>query len=435
MSVALHEQDSAPSRKGLPRAVLLAGGALAGLAAAVLSTGCNQKGAAAKELKPADVVVTTPITDEVVDYQDFTGRLSAIPTVDLRARVTGYIKKANFKEGDHVKAGDVLFEIDPRPFNADLNQAEANLRLAQADAQLQEKNAARARRLVADKAMAPEEYQTAEATAEKSRATVKSMEAARDRAQLYVDYTRVISPVTGRVSYRYADPGNLVNQDNTILTRIVAEDPIYVYFDVDERTYLGLMESTVADSWFTSVQFPVLMRLANEEEYEHRGLADFIDNQVNANTGTIRMRALFKNPKGMLKAGLFARIRVPIGQPYKAILIPDEALQSDQGRKYVYLVKDKKVVRRYVELGQAIHGLRVIKPAAKGQADKEGIAAGDQVIISGMQRVKEGVPVEAKMQPPPKKPGSPVVKLIREREGTALGKKEKAVSEDGRAGQ
>jgi RND family efflux transporter MFP subunit len=394
---------------------LLGGGVIAVLCAAALATGCNrQKGPAGKDLKPVDVVVTTPITADVVDYQDFTGRLSAIPNVDLRARVTGYVKSAHFKEGDFVHEGDVLFEIDPRSYAADLNQAQANLRLAEAESQLQQKNAVRGRRLVADKAMAPEEYQTVEATAEKAKASVKSTEAARDRAQLYVDYTKVISPVTGRVSSRYVDPGNLVNQDNTILTTIVAEDPIYVYFDVDERTYLDLVALSPSHNWLSSGTLAVHMRLANEEEYTHRGTIDFIDNKVNANTGTIRLRGVFKNPSGTLKAGLFARIRLPIGRPYQAILIPDEALQSDQGRKYVFVANsDNKVVRKYVEPGQAIHGLRAIKPPAKGKEHEEGVAEGDRVIVSGMQRVREGAPVEVKVQPPPEKPAVPLVKEMR----------------------
>jgi RND family efflux transporter MFP subunit len=190
----------------------------------ILAAGCERSQPPAERPK-VEVVVTTPITDKVTDYQDFTGRLDAVKTVDIRARVTGYVTKAPFKEGDDVHEGDLLFEIDPRTYEADHNQAEANLKLAEADSKLQQKNAARAQRMRSDKALSQEEYETTVATAEKSKATVKSMEAARDRAKLYVDFTRVMAPWNGRISRRLVDPGNLVNADQTILTTMVTEDP------------------------------------------------------------------------------------------------------------------------------------------------------------------------------------------------------------------
>jgi RND family efflux transporter MFP subunit len=381
-------------------------GVSAALLTAILAAGCGNNQPAARGNKSVEVVVTTPITDTVTDYQDFTGRLSAVKTVEIRARVTGYVQEAPFKEGDVVHEGDLLFQIDPRTYQADLNQAKANLNLAAADHNLQEKNSERARRLIGSSAMAREDYETTVAAADKAKATVESMEAMRDRAKLYVDYTHVTAPLTGRISRRFVDPGNLVNADNTVLTTIVTENPLYAYFDVDERTYLDLKESAAPgqSSWFSGLHFPVLMRLANEEEFLHAGIVDFIDNQVSGTSGTIRMRGVFTNDKNSLKAGLFVRIRLPIGIPYKAFLIPDEALQSDQGRKCVYVVNDKnEVVYRTVKLGQAIHGLRVIK---------EGVAAGERVIVSGMQKVRPGAQVEVKMEPPPKKPDSPLGKLL-----------------------
>jgi multidrug efflux pump subunit AcrA (membrane-fusion protein) len=340
----------------------------------ILAASCQRSQPPAERPK-VEVVVTTPITDKVTDYQDFTGRLDAVKTVDIRARVTGYVTKARFKEGDDVHEGDLLFEIDPRTYEADHNQAEANLKLAEADSKLQQKNAARAQRMRSDKALSQEEYETTVATAEKSKATVKSMEAARDRAKLYVDFTRVTAPWNGRISRRLVDPGNLVNADQTILTTMVTEDPLYAYFDVDERTYL-----------------------------DHIGTVNFIDNRVNATTGTIRMRGVFPNPLKALKPNLFARIRLPTGRPYEAILIPDEAILSDQGRKYVDVVNDQEeVVYRPVTIGQEIRGLRVIK---------EGLAPGEWVIVSGMQRVKPGTKVQKKEQPPPKPPESPLSRLL-----------------------
>jgi RND family efflux transporter MFP subunit len=382
----------------------------------VIAAGCNQA-PPPKRVKPVDVVVTTPIRDQVTDYQDFTGRLSAIPTVEIRARVSGYVLSAPFQEGDFVHQGQLLFLIDPFTYKADLNQAEANLKLALADQNLEQKLANRAEELFARKAIAKEEYETTLASLEKSKASVGAMRAARKKAALYMEYTRVNAPVSGRVSSRNVDPGNLIVADNTVLTTIVAEDPLYAYFDVDERTYVDLAESSHQGkaSWFKKLQFPVLMRLATEDDFTHLGSADFIDNRVNANTGTIRMRGVFQNDKGYLKPGLFVRIRLPIGNPYRAMLIPDEALQSDQGKKFVYVVDAKgHVSRHYVKLGQAVKGLRVIQ---------QGLKMGERVIIIGQQRVRENAQVKAKLQPPPKPPGSPLAKLLASR-GRRQGDKE-----------
>jgi RND family efflux transporter MFP subunit len=258
--------------------------------------------------------------------------------------------------------------------------------------------------------MAQEDYETAMAMAEKSKANVRATEATRDRARLYVDFTRVTSPLTGRISRRFVDPGNLINADNTVLTTIVTENPLYAYFDVDERTYLDLVESASGhSSWLTGLQFPVLMSLANENKegetvFARDGTVNFIDNRVIATTGTIRMRAVFENPNDLLKSGLFVRIRLPIGSPYHTLLIPDEAILSDQGRKYVYIVNDQNAVEyRAVKPGQAIQKLRVIK---------EGLAESDRVLITGMQRVRQKAQVQATMKEPAQAPESPLTRLL-----------------------
>jgi RND family efflux transporter MFP subunit len=376
------------------------------------AAGCNSAPANAPEKKAPEVVVTTPISDEVADYEDFTGRLDGLFSIDIRARASGFVVSAPFKEGDMVHEGDLLFLIDQQPYKADLNLAEANLRLAEADQNLMQKNAVRARTLVKTNAMAVEDFDTAQAMWEKSQATVAAMGATRDRAKLNLEYTRVIAPMSGRVSRRLVDPGNLVNQDQTILTTLVTDKQLYAYFDVDERTYLNLGIPTTpgADSAADKLRFPVLLELANEDQFARTGVVNFVDNRVNANTGTIRMRAVFDNAEGTLRAGLFVRIRVPIGTRYRAALIPDEAVLSDQGRKYVYIVDDKGVVAyRKVTLGQEIKGLRVIRDTGvKG----EGIAMGEKVIISGMQRVRPGVTVHAEVQAPPRPPESPLGKLL-----------------------
>ena len=371
-------------------------------------TGCSREPAKAPERRTPEVVVAMPAVAQVADYEDFTGRLDGLKTVEIRARVTGFILTAPFKEGDLVHEGDRLFTIDPLTYKADFDLASANLKLAKADLNLQQKITARARVLMRQSAMAQEDYDTAVATAEKSQATIEAMAATKDRAKLYVDYTLVNAPLTGRISRRLVDPGNLVNADNTVLTSIVSDDQLYAYFDVDERCYLNLI-ATASSSAGTSgladqLQFPALLRLANEEEFTRSGMVNFVDNRVNANTGTIRMRAIFANPNGALRAGLFVRIRLPIGAPYEALMIPDEAILSDQGRKYVYVDDEKdEVSYKTVTLGQEMKGQVVVK---------SGLKKTDRVIVEGLQRIRPGIQVTAEVRPPAKLPESPLNKLL-----------------------
>jgi RND family efflux transporter MFP subunit len=364
--------------------------------------------------KAAEVVVTTPVRGEVVDYQDFTGRLDGFRTVDVRARVSGYITEAPFKEGDAVREGDLLFQIDPRPYQAALTQAEAQVHLQESQLKYQEALYARNRNLL-DKgqAVSMEDVQLSRAQRDTTAAQVEAARAAVDNARLNLGWTKVTAPMSGRVSRRLVDPGNLVIAEttaaNAALTTLVNDGQLYAYFDVDERTYLDLVKpyQTGHDSsWLAKLHFPVLMSLANEgEAYGHVGTTDFIDNRVVATTGTIRMRGVFDNADGRLKAGLFGRFRLPLGKPYSTVLVPGEAIQSDQGRTYVYVVgDDNKVARRYLTLGQEIKGLRVVR--------EDGLKEGERVLVSGMQRVREGAPVEIKTQPPPAPPDSPLVRLL-----------------------
>lgn len=369
--------------------------------------GCNREATRTPEKRAPEVIISNPVLAEVADFQDFTGRLEGIKTVDIRARVTGFVLTAPFQEGDLVHEGDPLFTIDPQTYKADFDLAAANLKLAKADLNLQQKTTARARVLVRSSAMAQEDYDTALATAEKSQASIEAMAATKDRAKMYLDYTQVNAPLTGRISRRFVDPGNLVNADNTILTTIVKDDELYAYFDVDERTYLDLIGATAAGKGTVpnQLQFPALLRLANEDDFSRTGLVNFVDNRVNANTGTIRMRAVFPNPGGALRAGLFVRIRLPIGAPYQALMIPDEAVLSDQGRKYVYIDNEKgEVAYRTVTLGQEIQRQRVIK---------SGLTKEDRVIVDGLQRVRPGIPVSAELRPSAKPPESPLSKLLK----------------------
>jgi multidrug efflux system membrane fusion protein len=409
-------------------------GALA-LWAAILAVGCGQT-PAAKE-KTIEVVVTTPITDDMVDYQDFTGRMDAFRTVDVRSRVTGYVDvafgadgTAPFKEGDRVKKGDVLFEIDPRPYQVVVDQVTADLATRKAETVRAEALYKRTIDLVRTKAATMEDIDKQKGDWDVARASIQQAEAKLSEAKLNLSFCRVIAPMTGRISQRKVDPGNLVKADDTLLTTIVADDQVYAYFDVDERTYLDLVGENPTASPSERVKdlkLPVLMRLANGEEFTYRGYVDFLDCRLNGNTGTIRMRAEFNNPRDSLKAGLFVRVRLPIGTAHQAQLISDEALQSDQGRKYVFVVNtvtEKKddgteetkdiVEYRPVMLGQAIQRLREIKPATKDKEGKivEGLLPGERVIVSGMQRVRAKTQVHATMQDPPKPPGFPLEKLL-----------------------
>jgi multidrug efflux system membrane fusion protein len=401
-----------------------------GLLAAGLASGCGN-GHKPPPPKAPEVIVTTPITDEVIDYQDFTGRLSAMETIDIRARATGYVTQAipHSREGQRVAKDELLFVIDPRPYKVKLDQAVAQLESAKASAVRARNLYERAYALLGKKSGFQEDVDMRKGDLDVADAAVLEAQAKVADTKLSLDFCYVTAPSAGRISRRMADPGNLVLADNTILTSLVTEDPLYAYFDVDERTYLNLLGSSAKRlmSWSGTLQYPVLMRLANEDDFVrkdrflHEGTVNFIDNQVTATTGTIRMRGVFRNPDSLLKPGLFARIRLPIGDPYRALLIPDEALQSDQGRKFVYVVKKGKndkgevidqVDYRKVSVGQAIGGLRVIQAPAKGKQDKEGIKEGERIIVVGQQRVRPGTQVTVKAQAPPKRPESSLGKLL-----------------------
>ncbi len=368
------------------------------LAGAGFLVGCNAQGPPPAPPKKNPVVqVSLPLYEDVTDYEEFTGRMEAFKSVDIRARVTGYLKKQCFKDGDEVRKNQVLFEIDPRPFDAALAQAEANLRLAEADSNLQQKLARRAEDLYARKAMSREDYETAQATYEKSLANVGALQAARDSARLNVTYTKVVAPIAGRISRRFLDEGNTVKADDTMLTTIVALDPMYVYFDINERCFQRL-QRLVKDKVIPSLQdnrTPVLFRLADEKKYEHTGTIDFEDNRLDNGTGTRRLRAVVDNYNHFFAPGLFVRVRLPVGKPHRALLMAEEALQTDQGQKFVFVVSPKGVVEsRPVQVGRVHRGLREILPGGK---PGEGLKPGEKVVVKGLQRIRQGVEATAEV--------------------------------------
>lgn len=434
MSVASHRAWPNPARDNgpalmrcFPRLRRWTGlGLQAALLVAILAAGCNHSPPLAKD-KKVEVVVTTPVSDEVLDYQDFTGRIDAFRTIEMRARVTGYVDTAPFQEGDVVRKGDLLFEIDPRTYQAQADSAAADLATRKAQANKAEALYRRSLDLIRTKASSQEDVDNQKGDWEVAKAAILQAEAKLRETKLNLSFCRVISPVTGRISRRNVDPGNLVKADDTLVTTIVVDDAVYAYFDVDERTYLDLVGEKPTGGALKDLKMPVLMRLANADDFTHAGYVDFLDNRLNANTGTIRMRAVFQNPRDTLKSGLFVRIRLPIGGAYKALLVPDEAIQSDQGRKYVYVVttivdkkadgtEEQKDVVAYVpvSLGQSLDGLRVINAAKKDKDGKivEGLAGGERVIMRGMQRVRPNTVVTATLQAPAKPPEVPLLKLL-----------------------
>ncbi len=320
--------------------------ALTVLALAALC-GCQRALPKSAPPRPAEVLVSWPVEGQITDFEDFTGRTDAFHSVDIRARVTGYLTKRYFKDGSEVKKEDPLFEIDPRPYKAALLQAQASLASAVAKNKLAEIEYKRAANLVNRGSYSREEYDQAKDTFDETHASADVARAVEDLAQLNMDFTTVRAPLDGRISRRMVDVGNMVMADNTVLTSIVALDPMYVYFEVDERTLLRLRrligEGKLQTRAQTTINF--LAALADEDEFTHKGTVDFSDNKVDPNTGTLQLRGVIENPKPhLLSPGLFVRVRLPIGKPYQALMVPEQALGTDQGRKFVYVVNEKNEV-------------------------------------------------------------------------------------------
>jgi len=365
----------------------------------VCLSACERRQTKPVEPKPPQVEITTPVIQEVTDYQEFTGRLSATESVDVRARVTGYLQKVDFREGVRVDVTKdaLLVEIDPRPYEAILNQAKANT--LQADARLKQANAdvKRSEPLVRSGAVTPQDFDKMIADRDAAAAQVEAAKAAVETAQLNLDFCRVTAPISGQISRRYVDVGNLIKADDTILTSIVSVDPIYAYFDVDERTLLMfrrlIREGKIKSARETEV--PIDLALADEQGFvdehgypRHRGLINFGDNKIDPATGTMQIRAVFDNKERMLSPGMFVRVRSPIGGPHQALLVPEQALSTDQGQKFVYVVTPaNKVDVRYVRVGPQHGSLREIE---------QGLKPDERVIVSGLQQVRRDIKVEPK---------------------------------------
>lgn len=394
---------SCPGRRSLPprnRRVSVV--AMILIATAVLA-GCGAGGPppGPPKFPPPEVQVSLPITGEVTDYVDFPGRIEAVNSVEIRARVTGYLEQVYFQEGSDVKQGDLLFEIDRRSYEAELARAEGAV--TQTEGRLTRLNGdyERAQALQAKGAMSKEEIARISGDRTEAQGALKVNEAARDLAKLNLSFTRVRAPLSGRISRRSISPGNLVKADDTSVTSIVSLDPVYAYFDLDERTMLQfkrlIREHKI--EWSLDSGLPVLMGLADEEGFPRQGVINFAENRVDADTGTWRLRGTFNNPDNALPSGLFVRIRLPFGVPHQAILVTEEALGTDQGQKYVYVIgEDGKAEYRRIKVGRLHKGLRVVS---------DGLTTGDKVVVNGLQRVRPGIEVKAETVPMPQLPGPP----------------------------
>jgi RND family efflux transporter MFP subunit len=355
----------------------------------VLGAGC---GTEPPPPPPAPAVTVADVTGrDITEWDEFTGRFEAVDAVEIRPRVSGYLRRVLFAEGKEVRKGEVLFEIDPRPYEADLAGAEAELERARSGAALAAREVERAQRLVTVQAISREEYDARVSAAAQGGSSVRAAEAAVAMARLNLEWTRVRAPISGRVSNAMVTEGNLVQAGPpgaTLLTTVVSLDPIYVYFDSDEQTFLkygALARAGLRQSSHVA-QTPVHLGLANENGgFPHRGYVDFLDNQLDSRSGTIRTRAVFSNRDRLFTPGLFARLKLVGSGRYRATLILDRAIGTDQDKKFVLIVKpDSTVDYRPIQIGRLVDGLRIVTG---------GLVPGDRIVINGLQRVRPGMKV------------------------------------------
>ena len=363
---------------------------LACLFVSVLTMAGCQKAAAPVATKSPEVFVAFPTEEVVNEVEEFTGRTMAVSTVEIRARVTGYLEKIPFKDGGDVKTGDLLAEIDPRSYKAELEKATATAAQAKARLERMSRQLVRARQLIEKKTISQEEFELSESDHREAIATLDAAIASQDVAELNLSFTKISAPLDGQISRRLVDPGNLVKADETPLATIVSLNPIHAYFDVDERTVLRIRRLIQQGKIKSARESETLVKigLADEVGFPLEGVVNFIDNQVDSTTGTLRLRAEINNESGFLSPGMFVRVQVPIGAPHSAILVREEALGADQGQRFVYVVNAKdEIVYQRVTVGMARGNRRVIET---------GLSLTDKVVVSGLQRVRPGNKVTTK---------------------------------------
>jgi multidrug efflux system membrane fusion protein len=362
------------------------------IAVPILLSACSRADAQSSNAPPPPKVTAAEVvTRDVTEWDEFTGRLEPVHSVAIRPRVSGFVAAVRFDEGAIVHKGDLLFEIDARPFQTEVDRLRAELMSVEATVRRAQNDLERAQRLSSDKAMSPEEIDRRAAFAEESKAQVKAVAAALRAAELNLEFTRVTSPIDGRVGRAIVTAGNLVSSgpgEATLLTTVVSIDPIYASFDADEQTFQRYVtlahEGKRANA--RDMGLPIHMALPSDDGYPREGTLNFLDNQINAGTGTIRGRAIFRNRDVSLTPGSFVRLRIPGSASYRALLIQDRAVGTDLDKRYVYVVgADGKVEYRVVQLGPIIDDLRVVR---------SGLKSGDVVVINGLQRIRPGAQVD-----------------------------------------
>ena len=366
---------------------------------AVVAAGCTRTAAQPAPQGPPQVSVATVIDREITEWDEFTGRLEPVESVDVRPRVSGYVSSVRFKEGAIVRKGDPLFQIDDRPFLAEVDRLRAELMRSRATVQRAASELQRAERLRAENAMSLEERDRRSAFAQEATAQVAAVEAALRAVELNLEFTRVVSPIAGRVSRAYVTEGNLVSSgpgEATLMTTVVSLDPIHAHFDADERIFLrySALARSAGKADASSARLAIRMALADEEGFPREGRLDFLDNRLDPASGTIRGRAAFRNRDGALTPGLFVRLRVAGSGTNRALLVQDRAVGTDLDKKFVLIVGPEQTIQyRAVTLGPLVDGLRVVRT---------GLAAGDHVVVNGLQRVRPGAkvdPVPVQMDP------------------------------------
>ncbi|MBA4105356.1 MAG: efflux transporter periplasmic adaptor subunit [Pirellula sp.] len=359
------------------------------------SMGCKSEPAAPAEAITPKVTVADVISQEIVDTDEYTGQTEASEIVEVRSRIFGFLKSIDFKDGDFVKEGQTLFTIEPEEYQAIHEQSLAKIAVNNANLELSRSKLAMKERLRPNGAISQEEYEEAIAAVHEAEATIAAAQADANRTAIDVKYTVIEAPISGRIDRALVSKGNLLTggqSSGTLLTTIVNEQPMYVYFDVDERSLLRYMRQRTPEQAATpgsmrDMGLACYLQLADEKDFPHAGVLDFASAQVNASTGTARLRGVFENADHALASGLFVRIQIPVSKPYEALLIPERALSTDQNIKFVYVVDEDGIAnRRVVELGTQRGDLRVITA---------GLSAGERVIVKGLQRVKPGQHVEA----------------------------------------
>ena len=365
---------------------------LAALAALALS-GCNESESQTRATAPPppQVTVARPQTKTVVDQDEYVGRFVAVDSIEVRARVSGYLDAVHFQDGQIVAKGDQLFTIDRRPFQAALDQARASLQQAKANLAYAEADLARAQGLVGGNVISQQTFEQRTQAKRVAEASVAAQEAAMRQAELDFEFTELRAPVSGRIGDRRVSPGNLVmggtTGTTTLLATIQSTDPIRFEFTFDETSYLRYLRlaQKVPDVVSRNGSLPVKLKLLDEKSFSHTGRMDFVDNAIDRSSGTIRGRAEFANPDGTFTPGMFARIQVAAGEPVAALLLPDKAIGTEQVNKFVLVVDNENVARtKYVTLGPLIEGLRVVA---------SGVTADDRVVVNGLMRVRPGAKV------------------------------------------